>query len=596
MSTRRFSCHALFSVGLLAIVSGCTSGDVNRPVLPPGKDASGFHAQAVAEPVITDAARLAMYEQYKQYLAQHPAATPTPTPVSTPKPLATTLQPDWKQVETPLPWDYTNPAPSRSACAANEGLSYEVGPGQTYATPKEVPWLKLMPCDQVRIHYRPEPYHDIIALSSRGRANKYITIAGIPGPQGERPVLDGDNAVSPTNAGLNPYLDGMGMIIIGKPVGVPNLVWGYKPGYLHITGLKIQNAKNTSQWTSLKGVKAPWRAFTAGIYVNPAEHLAVTNCELTNNGLGLFVNSLYAEAGQSRNLLVSRNYFHDNGVPGNASLHNAYTEAIGTIYEYNYFGAPIAGTAGDNIKERSSGVVFRYNYIEDGVDLIALRDPQSNGDFEAAAVDAWGQKMVSMAFVYGNLLVVKNPTVYNASPALISVGDGTQYGDGKQFREGKVHFYNNRTISKLSYVRYRTTSVPMFGLVNTRSPLSVVARNNLFFASAAGSAQPAPFALFYWQGLADFQSNWINSYQPTAIATGNNGLGSGPRFDGSGLGDLLPQSGSPGFVNPAAGDYRFASGSPYLGFHAPLHADAITRGLVPGSGPVQVPFGDAVTP
>src|SRR5690606_25754980 len=113
--------------------------------------------------------------------------------------------------------------------------------------------------------------------------------------------------------------------------------------------------------------------------------------------------SVNGEAGQSRWLQISRNYFHGNGVSGDASMHNAYTEAIGTVYEYNYFGQPVNGTAGDNIKDRSAGIVVRYNYLEGGTYAISLRDPESNGAHEHAAVDSLGDKLTKHAFVYGNL-------------------------------------------------------------------------------------------------------------------------------------------------------------------------------------------------
>ena len=64
-----------------------------------------------------------------------------------------------------------------------------------------MPWLTLLPCDIVNIHYSATPYKDIIYFGSRGRDNKWITIQGVAGPNGEMPILDGTNAVMPKNTG-----------------------------------------------------------------------------------------------------------------------------------------------------------------------------------------------------------------------------------------------------------------------------------------------------------------------------------------------------------------------------------------------------------
>ena len=363
-----------------------------------------------------------------------------------------------------------------------------------------------MPCDQVLIDYRSTPYTDIIFIGSRGEKNKYITIKGLPGPNGERPVFDANGAASSTTLGMGAIYDGAGMIVIGKPSNnaVPTRVYGYKPGYLHITGLSVKNARNSYKYTNQSKVTANWPAFTAAIYVNPAENLAITNCELANSGLGLFVNSLSDEAGQSRRLLVSGNYFHGNGVVGQAGMHNSYTEAIGTIYEYNYFGQPISGTGGDNVKERSAGIVFRYNYLEGGTYGLSLRDPQSNGPFEAAAKDTLGDLLTKHVFVYSNIFRLRG-TSYIA----VGHGDGS-FGDGKEYRHGNLFFYSNKVVSEFDYQMYNRDTVPLFQFLNTRSPATAVATNNLFYAkSATAGATPAPFGVFFWQGKANFQSMQI---------------------------------------------------------------------------------------
>src|SRR5205085_1483145 len=73
---------------------------------------------------------------------------------------------------------------------------YEVGDGKRFASLGAVPWTRLSPGDSVRVHWRPEPYREKILLSCRGAKGHPIRLVGIPGPQGQLPVLDGRNATT----------------------------------------------------------------------------------------------------------------------------------------------------------------------------------------------------------------------------------------------------------------------------------------------------------------------------------------------------------------------------------------------------------------
>ncbi len=496
--------------------------------------------------------------------------------------------PDWTRYETQAPWNYQAEVVSRSACGASEGTTYEVGPGKAYTRAAQVPWLKLVPCDQVLFYYSSTPYTDIVFVGSRGEKNKWITIAGVAGPNGERPVFDGNGAIMPTGTGANSYTDSAGLIEVVVPdSSVVSRAAMYKPGYLHITGLKFQNAHPSYKVTKLSGSTSNWAEFSSGIYLVGTEHVVIDDCEFTNNGLGVFANSGGDQYMQNYGLTISYNYFHGNGIAGKASEHNAYTEGIGTIYEYNYFGAPVTGTGGDNIKERSAGVIFRYNYIEDGVTLIALRDPESNGAYEAAALDAQGEKLVSKAFIYSNILVARKPTIYSDAPVIVGHGDGFS---SNHRRYGYVYFYGNRVISTLA-TGTQLPATPVFDLLNTKNgSTTVVARNNLFYASAS-SGTTAPFALYYWQGLADWNSNWINKFQNVYASAADGGLAAGTKFDGSGLGGLATQSGDPGFVSFSTSNFLTTSSSPFAALNGSLPTAVTVRGLAPAGNPVVTPFG-----
>ncbi len=459
-----------------------------------------------------------------------------------------------------------------------------------------MPWLTLVPCDQVHVYYSTTPYRDIVYLSSRGAANRWITIKGIPGPNGEMPILTGTNAVMPKNTGANEWVDSTGLIIINRPdANVVNRSGSYKPGYIHISGLKFQNARPPAKVTKINGLASAWDPFSAGITINGAEQVAITGCDFKDNGLGIFANSTYGETVQTRNLLIKGNYFSGNSNTSSFSEHNSYTEGVGTVYEDNYFAAPKADSHGDNIKDRSAGIIFRNNYIEGGSNLISLRDPDSNKEHEAIQVDAWGEVMVASAFVYNNTLVVRD---YNES--IVAHGDGPY--STQQIRYGNLYFYSNRVVSTVDNLPYwengnyyEYQAVPLFSLINTTAPggpTTVVAQNNLVYSSSrTNGAVAAPLALFYWQGKANFQSNWINRFQNVRDGTGGGTLGQGIKFNGTGLGGLTATpSVNPGFIDQAGGNYLTNTTSPYASLKSALPLAVTKRKLEPVGLPPTRPF------
>ncbi|MCE2695177.1 MAG: hypothetical protein LW645_13060 [Verrucomicrobiaceae bacterium] len=73
---------------------------------------------------------------------------------------------------------------------------YEVGSGKAHKTISSVPWESLQAGDTVRVYWQAKPYHEKWVLCCRGTQEKPITVSGVAGPDGQLPVIDGQNAVT----------------------------------------------------------------------------------------------------------------------------------------------------------------------------------------------------------------------------------------------------------------------------------------------------------------------------------------------------------------------------------------------------------------
>ena len=79
--------------------------------------------------------------------------------------------------------------------------------------------MRCKPGDKVQIHYRAAPYREKFSISSRGKPDAHITVIGISGPNGEQPVITGENATTGRNMDYrwtNPnYQQSLGVLEIG---------------------------------------------------------------------------------------------------------------------------------------------------------------------------------------------------------------------------------------------------------------------------------------------------------------------------------------------------------------------------------------------
>ncbi len=356
------------------------------------------------------------------------------------------------------------------------------------------------PGDTVKIYYRSNPYYEKWVIGRTGTQSAPIVFYGVPGVNGELPVIDGQNAV--TRLQLDYWSEDRGIINCGGS-SYPNQI----PNYIIIENLEIKSARPPYTFYDDTGQLRSYASNASSIYVVEGSNITVRNCILHDCGNGFFV------AHSGRNITVEGCYIYDNGIEGSGYEHNNYTEAQGITFQFNHFGNLRAGCLGNNLKDRSSGCVIRYNWIEYGNRQLDLVD----SDYPEIYNDTTYRK----TFVYGNVLIEQTD---EGNSQIVHYGGDS--GDTTHYRHGVLYFYNNTIVSK------RSGNTTLFRLSTNLE--SCDARNNIFYVTAAGNR----LAMLAEYGNMISRHNWLKSgwvishsnFQGTFIDSGGNVSGSEPGF------------------------------------------------------------------
>ncbi len=411
---------------------------------------------------------------------------------------------------------------------------YEVGPeAGMLAAVGDVPWETLGPGDRVLIHWRTDPYREKWVICRQGTADQPIVVSGVPGPGGELPVIDGRDAV--TRTALNFWNEVRGVIKIGG-ASIPA---DTLPSHIVIENLDIRSGRPPYSFTDDSGSVENYASNAASIYVEKAEHLIIRNCVLRDSGNGLFIGAF---DGQTQDILIESNHFYDNGIEDSYYEHNTYTAAIHITYQFNHFGRLRADCGGNNLKDRSAGLVVRYNWIEDGNRQLDLVDAEDS----AALVN---HPDYQRTWVYGNVLWESDG---EGNSQIVHYGGDS--GTVSDYRKGILHFFHNTVVS----TRSGNTTLMRLSTDDERADV----RNNVVFTTEPGWR----LALMNTNGVMDLQNNWLSadwvvshsSFEGTLNDNGGNQEGS-----------------DPGFADPPGEDLSPGPGSPLIDAGGPLHPEAI---------------------
>ncbi len=277
-----------------------------------------------------------------------------------------------------------------SRAPQGHGAAYHVGPHQAYAKVCDVPWETLLPGDSVYIHWRSSKeggdYHEKINLTRSGAPGKPIRIVGVKGPGGERPCLNGKDAITRTvdSGGNSTYYAGnqeRGVLCFSARCKSGDQTPG--AGYSEISGLKITGARPANDFTDSFGKRGNYQrsqgglgSAAAGVFIDRGNYLRFTDMELTDNNNGFFASSdnYGSSARHVHDILLENSLLYFNGAANNASVHNAYVEVANWTVRNNYFGPLVPLTGGSHIKDRGANTVIEDNFF-DGTAVPLFLDP-----------------------------------------------------------------------------------------------------------------------------------------------------------------------------------------------------------------------------
>ena len=331
-----------------------------------------------------------------------------------------------------------NQTPHGECMPSGTGRDYQVGSraGQLGAL-ELVPWERLGAGDTVRIFFRPDPYRGKIYIAAQGRPDAPVRVCGVKGQKGEKPVIEGRDAV--TRRGMNyghPLHESRSIILINR---LPSQDWKAFPSHVQIDGLAIRGAHPSNQFIDATGAQHRYSDFGACIWVERGHFVSIADNEITNCTQAIFSKSTDdGDFALTRDIRIVLNNMYNNGLVGSDHLHTTYIQSVGVIYEFNRYGILRPGARGSSIKDRSVDTVIRYNRIEDGARALDLVEAE---DYPVAAK---ADPRYRETYVYGNQISKDG----SKGSAVHYGGDhngstpGANWGEPNN-RKGTLYFFHN---------------------------------------------------------------------------------------------------------------------------------------------------------
>jgi hypothetical protein len=191
-------------------------------------------------------------------------------------------------------------------------------------------------------------------------------------------------------------------------------------------------------------------------------------------------------------------------------------------------GALRSGAGGNNLKDRSAGLVLRYNWIENGNRQLDFVDAEDSSVLVQ-------HPLYHSTYVYGNILLEAEG---EGNSQMVHYGGDS--GTTSDYRKGVLYFYNNTLIST------RSSNTTVLRLSTNDETADFF--NNIVYVTAEGSR----LALMAESGTLKLSHNWVKS----GFRLSHTAFAGSLVDDGTSISEDAP-----GFIDFAVGDYHLLNSS-----------------------------------
>lgn len=350
--------------------------------------------------------------------------------------------------------------------------TYEVGPNKQYAELQDVPWESLQKSSIVKIYWRENPYYSKFVVNVAWTKDEPVVITWIPNNYWELPIISWNNAV--TSRKLDYWNEERSIIKIwGSSIPV-NLT----PSYIYVENLDIKNANPNYRYTDDKWNIATYTNNAAWVHIEYGDHITIKNCKIHDNWNGIFSTHF------SSNIIIAWNYIYDNWIVWSIYEHNTYTESTGITYEYNKFWKLKSWAGWNNLKDRSSNTVIRYNHIEWWNRQLDLVD----SDYQEL-INSYNY---GKTYVYWNTLIEPFDDNWNSQ----FIHYGWDSSTESHYRNWTLYLYNN------TFVSYRNANPTLVRMSLNSAKAEII--NNVFVVKDGYS-----LAITAWAGQINLSNNYL---------------------------------------------------------------------------------------
>lgn len=448
----------------------------------------------------------------------------------------------YEYIRSPKDNQYIIPIQPASAGTAQ---TYEIGVGKTYAS-----WAAFVasygsgdigPGSSIKV-YAPITLAEKILVHFRGTSSSRITIEGVPDDDGNLPVIEAQNAVTPSgqNPGNTFVFTDLSIVLYHRR----NTGTFHTPGFVTLKNFEIRHSgASAGTYTAYDGSTRSYSGFPS-IYIAGGDDLEFENLVVHGIGNGIFAADNGTVSRQSHNITIKDCHFYNNGDVGSFLKHHVYVEAQDVTVEGCLFGTVRAGSFGGQLKDRGTGIISRYNKFEAGTTLSIGFVEHQNSRYTSWMATREKRRVRN----YGNIIV-------NNGTATQAMRFGGDQGFAQGYRKGDLDYYHCTLVERFN----SASRVVLCQAYDAARALNYI--NNIRLVDDVGGSTPGNVLHATNASLKAFARFGVNCFSPNILDVwtgGFNGLNIG-------LDENVIQTYTPGFIDVEAGNYRPLGGTTSAG-------------------------------